>query len=385
MPVNKFYIVLLMLLVLAPRGCIDPFEPVIEESQEVLVINGMISDQAGLHAVEISRTSPYNEPSLWPLTGCVVSVVDESGSMIHYEEEYPGSYWADIPASFLEVGKAYSLHVITPDLQEYRSDFDSILPCPTVDSLYFEVENQETSNPDVSKGGIQFYLDMSGSDSEARNFMWKLEETWEVWAPKSGQFIWWGGEVTQYFTYFMTKCWKNFPIRDFYTGTTRNLLNNALQRKELKFISNETDRLRVTYSLLAKQQSLSRSAYEYWQKMELQSVETGGLYENQPSSAIGNLYNVDDPGETVLGIFYATQLRSKRVMVRNIQEEHFEFVTPYVTCELYILNMRNHSGDFPFYMRSLSPLGSGPPYETGEHICFDCRLQGGSIQKPDYW
>jgi len=380
MQVNRYHILLLLLLTC--RSCIEPFEPVIEESQEVLVINGMITDQPGMHYVEISRSTPYNEPIYQPVSGCVVTVTDENGEMINYFEEGWGRYGAYLPGSFLAVGKSYSLQVYTPDQKEYRSDFDTLLACPPIDTIYYEVEIRETSDPDFSLAGIQFYMDMTGTSSDSRYFMWQLEETWEYWAATFGHFIWWGGGVEEFHTNDLFKCWKTYPIRELYTGTTRNLSVNALRRNSLNYVSNETDRLKVTYSLLVKQQSLSKKTYDYWEKMKKQSGETGGLYETQPSSTIGNIYNTNDPDEVVLGILYATQQQSRRIMVNN----HFDFKIPYLTCELYTIgSVYELLSDFPYYLRSISPTGYGPPYETGDKICFDCRIQGGINVKPDYW
>ncbi len=163
---------------------------------------------------------------------------------------------------------------------------------------------------------------------------------------------------------------------------------NALKRYSLNFVSNETDRLKVKYSLLVKQQSLTRRSYVYWETMRAQSCETGGLYETQPSSAIGNICNTANPDEVVLGIFYATQQRTKRIMVDNISSENdpFEFKIPYLTCEWENATSTFQSGgDFPYYLKSNNETGYGPPYITADQICFDCRIQGGINVKPDYW
>ena len=388
MPVNKYYI--LFLLLLTCSSCIEPFEPVIEESQVVLVINGKITDQPGMHYVEISRSTPYNEPFYQPVGGCVVLVTDEKGDMIHFLERELGKYSADIPGSFLAVGKAYSLQVLTPDQREYRSEYDTLLACPPIDSIYYEVETRETPDPDFNLAGIQFYMDMTGTASDSRNFMWQLEETWEYRAVLFSQYIWRAREeeVEKYRSNELFKCWTTLPIREIYTGTTRNLYKNALRRNSMNFVSNETDRLKVTYSLLVKQQSLTRRSYLYWEKMKAQSSETGGLYEIQPSSAIGNIYNTSDPDEVVLGIFYATQQKSKRIMVNNVgsEDDLFDFKIPYLTCEWHSAAGAFQIGaDFPYYLKSDHYSGYGPPYLTADQICFDCRIRGGINVKPDYW
>jgi len=387
MPVNKYHILFLLLLICG--SCIEPFEPVIKEYQNVLVINGKITDQPGIHYVEISRSTPYNKPFYKPVGGCIVMVTDENGDMIPFQEGEGGKYSADIPGSFLAVGKAYRLQVFTPNQREYCSEYDTLLACPPIDSIYYEVETRETSDPDFFLGGIQFYMDMTGSASDSRDFMWQLEETWEYWAALFSQYIRREGEeVTKYRSSDLYKCWKTYPINEIYTETTRNLSVNALKRNSLNFVSNETDRLKVIYSLLVKQQSLTRRSYVYWEKMKAQSRETGGLYESQPSSGIGNIYNTTDPDQVVLGIFYATQQRTKRIMVDNMSSENdlFEFEIPYLTCEWENAIGSFQSGDdFPYYLKSNNPIGYGPPYLTADRICFDCRIRGGINVKPDYW
>ena len=387
MQVNKYHI--LFLLLLTCGSCIEPFEPVIKEYQNVLVINGKITDQPGIHYVEVSRSTPYNKPFYKPVGGCIVLITDENGDMIPFQEGEGGKYSADIPGSFLAVGKAYRLQVFTPNQREYCSEYDTLLACPPIDSIYYEVETRETSDPDFFLGGIQFYVDMTGSASDSRDFIWQLEETWEYWAALFSQYIRREGEeVTKFRSSDLYKCWKTYPISEIYTETTRNLSVNALKRNSLNFVSNETDRLKVAYNLLVKQQSLTRRSYIYWEKMKAQSGEMGGLYESQPSSAIGNICNTTDPDQVVLGIFYATQQRTKRIMVDNMSSENdlFEFEIPYLTCEWENAIGSFQSGDdFPYYLKSNHSSGYGPPYLTADRICFDCRIQGGINVKPDYW
>lgn len=369
-------------MLLTCGSCIEPFEPDILETREVLVINGMITDTPGMHYIEISRSAPYDEPAPAPVEGCVVNVIDENGAMVSFLEEASGRYGAYIPGSFLAVGKAYSLQVIAPDQQEYRSDYDTLLACPPIDTVYYKVESRETSDPDLPVQGIQFYLDLEGSSADSKNFMWQLEETWEYHAAHIGKLTWWGNELRKEPTYDIFKCWEHYPIMELFTASTRNLSGYDLKGFPLHFVSNKTDRLKIRYDLLVKQQSLSRSAYAYWEKMKTQSTETGGLYETQPSSTIGNLYNTGDPDEVVLGIFYATQERQRRFTIAD----QFEFEIPSITCELEtITDVTELGSDYPYYLISIGIFPTSPPYLTADQYCFDCRIKGGTNIKPDYW
>jgi len=138
------------IILLCAVSCIDPFHPEIKETQDLLVINGSISDRTGWHSVEVSRSSPYNEPGFIPVSGCVVRVEDENGRGVTYYEYQPGVYWANLEASFLGVNRAYKLLVYTQDGEEYQSDYDSLLACPPIDSLYYEIELQESDDPNIT-------------------------------------------------------------------------------------------------------------------------------------------------------------------------------------------------------------------------------------------
>lgn len=380
MPVSRIPIVFVFCLICS--ACVEPYEPVLEESQEVLVISGMISDQAGRYTVSVSRSSPYRLPEYQPVEFCVVTLTDQDGNMIHYTDEGEGVYTADVPETYLEVGDAVSLHVLTPDAKEYRSAYDTIYSCPLIDSVYYEFGSVETADPEKDRPGIQFYLDMTGEASDSRNILWQVEETWEYWASLIGNIRWnEDGTSDSYHTNTLFRCWKTFPLPQFYTATTRSLSSNELRRVALNFVTNETDRLSRKYRILVKQHSLSREAYKYFVRLNEQAVESGGLYDVQPSSVPGNLYNVDDPEETVLGYFHATQLREGHVYATN---NYFDFRVPHISCDYEPLSV---AWTWPIYDRPLYIYWEGPfaPSWTNYPECFDCMLQGGDTIRPANW
>jgi len=379
--VNKLiYIIALCLLC---DSCVEPYEPMLEESQEVLVISGMVSDAPGRHEVIISRSTPYRNPEFQGIAGCLVHVSDQDGNMIHYIDEGEGVYVADIPDSFLEVGDAASLYVLTPFHGEYRSSYDTILPCPELDSLYWELQYTGTSDPEKSRPGIQFYLDMSGESSDSRNMIWRVQETWEYWASLFGNKVLLDFHHSEDFrSNVIYKCWKSKPLDHIYAESTRNLSSNELRRVPLNFVSNETDRLHVTYSLFVQQQSLSLDAFDYWQRMNEQAAETGGLYEKQPASVRGNIYAVEEYQEEALGYFYASQVKGKRIYVHN--NNLFDFHIPHIDCEYESFGSIWGQGTvkYPVYYYVPGPF---EPALTGPAECFDCRLQGGDTIRPIPW
>jgi hypothetical protein len=303
--------------------------------------------------------------------------------MQNYNNIGNGTYVADLPDSFLEVGDAVSLLVITPEDRVYRSSYDTILACPELDSVYYELGLQETLDPEFTRPGIQFYLDMTGRPNDSRNILWQVDETWEYWAALFGTHKLWGwGNLEEFRTNTVFKCWKQAPLDHVYIGSTRSLSANELSRLPLNFVSNETNRLSVTYSLHVQQQSLSSEAYDYWRRMNDQSVESGGMYEKQPASVVGNIYNVDDPEEVVLGCVYATQLRELRLFVHN--NNLFEFYIRHIWCQYRPMSSLGVQGPSLFPVFIYNP-GNFQPSLWGPEECFDCRVQGGDTIKPEYW
>ncbi len=384
MPVNKIYIILLLGFLCG--SCVTPYEPELDESQEVLVISGMITDRSGLHKVTVSRSSPYRLPEFQGLESCVVTVTNQDGDIIVYADAGEGIYEADVPDDFLDVGDAASLYVMTPNQREYQSSYDTILACPDIDSIYYELGTLEAPDPEFNRPGIQLYLDMSGEDSDCRNVIWRVQETWEYWVSLFGTHImhsW--REMEEFRSNVLYKCWKSYPLDQIYTGTTRNLSENELLRVPLNFVSNETDRLSVTYSLYVQQQSLSLETYDYWQRMNDQAAESGGMYEKQPASVQGNIYNLYNPDDVVLGCFYASQIREQRIFVKN--NGLFDFWIPHISCEYEptsTLWAQYGSPDvkFPVYIYDSGPF---MPKYWGPQECFDCRLQGGDTIRPLIW
>jgi hypothetical protein len=333
--------------------------------------------------VEISRSSPYDEPRFIPVSECTVEVEDNKGAVVSYSEYAPGQYRADLDEPFLGVNKAYRLFVETPDKKQYRSTYDSLLPGSPPDSLYYAVETREMVNPDRLIYGLQFYLDIRGGSDESRNYLWKLEETFEYHSTYLIEYIWDGKTLRECYPAIdsLRTCYKTQPINEYYTVSTRYLVANQLNRHPLNYVSNQTVKLKRKYSLLVIQHSLTDNAFLYWQNMKNQLTETGGFYETQPSGSVGNIYNINDDTEQVLGYFYASQVNQKRILVNK----SFNFPVKRFQCPLDTALNEGELGNAYLYLVSLALFGSGPPYGYGDNACFDCTLRGGTTQRPPYW
>jgi hypothetical protein len=379
MQVNRTFIILFFIFL---AGCIDPFSPKISENQEALVIEGNFLNKEGYQEITISRSSDYNVPMRNFVEGCLVEVIDGTGVAVQYIEEEPGHYKAWINRNFASVGKTFQVHVLTPDGKEYLSTQDTMLSCPPIESLYYEIERRETKDPDFPIYGIQFYTDLYAPQEYASHFRIGFEETWEYNTPYLIQYYYVGYIVDLgHETDSLHRCWFiDIPVHEIYTVTNSNLdRSKTIRGIPLLYVSNETNRLKVAYSLLMTQYSLTEQAYNYWEEIRKQSQESGGLYEYQPYQIRGNIFNVDDSNEDVLGYFFVSALTQKRIFVSEL----FDFNIQDYNCKPIPLGISNPLG---FYGPSEWPV-----YLTSDRramapdVCFDCTATGASLEKPDYW
>ena len=173
---------LIFLFLLSAVSCITQFVPVIEEEKELLVVQGLITDQHATDTIKLSKSLPLGERSAArPVSGYSVSISDNSGYLVHLNEISPGTYIT--PSSFSGViGHVYTLHITsnsTPDKFTYESYPVEMKPVPPIDSIYYEKTTIVPSDG-FYKGvdGCQIYLDTHDPANSCRYYRWDYTETW---------------------------------------------------------------------------------------------------------------------------------------------------------------------------------------------------------------
>lgn len=150
------------ILISLTTGCITQFIPETEEEKELLVIEGMITDQYGINTVKLTRSlSLLSKKKTKPFTGCTVIISDDLGSTYQLYEIQPGTYVTD-PEIFQGVHRRkYHLNVFTNDpvfgYYTYESSPVELKPVPAYDSVYYEKVDVDTKFGIVN--GCQIYVD----------------------------------------------------------------------------------------------------------------------------------------------------------------------------------------------------------------------------------
>ncbi|HMP99546.1 MAG TPA: DUF4249 family protein, partial [Cyclobacteriaceae bacterium] len=128
-------------------------------------------------------------------------------------------------------------------------------------------------------------------------------------------------------------------------------------------------RFLFTYSMQAKQYSLSRRAYNYLKSINDQASNVGGLFDPPPAMIPGNIRVLNDEDAKAFGFFFVSSVNRFRdffdASIVPVPLTHYE------TCDCYPAVPACLTGDEP------DPV---MPY------CCDCRfLPNSTTVRPDYW
>ncbi len=370
----KNYIII-SIISLVTGSCITQFIPETDEVQNLLVVEGLITDQNDGNVIRLSLSMPLGKKAVVkPLRGCDVSVSDDQGGIIYFNESStPGTYKSPIVGV---IGRKYTLHVKTNNPITNSYSYESLpmemKTVPPIDSIFYEKVNiSEKTLWSPLKQGAQIYLNTYDPTMNCKYYRWDYNETWEFRLP-------YGFPVNN-------TCWISNNASVINIKNTSVLSEDRIIRYPLNFISNETDRLKVRYSILVNQYSLNEDEYYYWEKLQNVIQDVGSLYDVIPSSVPGNIFCVEDPGEKVLGYFSVSAKTSKRFFIKDNFQGIINLYTDCVSDTIF-------SGAPVIQGLNVSAwiieqdLFAHPPYTviTNFRGCADCTVRG-TIVEPNFW
>jgi len=146
---------------------------------------------------------------------------------------------------------------------------------------------------------------------------------------------------------------------------------------------------------------MSEQEFLFWKTIKESTENIGSLFDRQPQSRLGNIQNLNDPTEAVLGYFSASGLSSKRIFIDRselplgirvyngfrecgtnldtLQRENAGFTQEEIDANIFA---KINQGQV-FYDFADRPFISGYIFTSPE--CSDCRELGGTEVKPDFW
>ena len=362
--------ILLISFLILTGSCITKFTPRTSEDKELLVVEGLITDQHVTNRIKLSRSLPLGvRNTAVPVTGCIVTISDDLGNTFNLKETVSGTYNTDSVQFRGSTGRFYTLHINTPSNNlVYESYPMEMKPVPAIDSIYYEKLTFQFGSDGVtpSQEGCQVYLNTHDPTNQCKFFRWEYSETWEFHLP---------------YTVPNSICWISNNSDVINIKNTSSLQESKVDKYPINLISYITDRLQVKYSILVNQYSLNEDEYLYWEKLQNISQQVGGLYDIIPSVVASNVYCLSDPNEKVLGYFSVSANSSKRIFIKD----RFAGILSQYTNEACIADTA--FGATPIPASAWVIINSFmPPYNVYTYTkgCADCTVRGTKIAPP-FW
>ncbi|MCD4731082.1 MAG: DUF4249 domain-containing protein [Bacteroidales bacterium] len=380
----KLWNIILMLLLLVFTACIDEYWPKLDKYENLLVVDGMITNTPGPYIVKLSISSSVDNPRYIPFGAATIIIRDQSGNAEILSETEEGTYTTSPIGIQGIVGRKYRVEITTSDSNNYLSPFVEMKTPVGLDSVYALTEYRPSQELPHDLAGYQFYLDTKTSEIDTNYFLWDLWATYKYKADFKIRFIFEGTLEPFPKSDSLQTCWRTYKVKEIFTSKTGSLINPVITGFPLHFVTTETRELSIRYSLLVKQYTLGSGDYQFWNSVRKQNEDQGGLYTNQPYQIRGNVFNPDDPDEPVLGNFTVASISEQRIFV----DRPWLLPMYYPVCELTEGDIENFGTIFLFPPRSwpvyaTTTIGGTPALPNQE--CMDCRLSSGTIEKPEFW
>ena len=338
----RYWLIFFSLLTVA--ACVDAYEPVFNATVNVIVVDGTITNLPEPQVIRLNRSKADPVTGRFgttPITKATVEVVIDSAQVIAAHETVDGTY--QLPSNFGgQVGHAYQLRFTLSDGSRYESDRQVMPAVVPITRVYhrFNPASLPAQRPDgrasLIRGASDVFVDWQDPASERNYYRWE----WKLWERQDwcrtcgdGFYLVWNkdntGQLyedcytprstgTQYgpsTPYFVndyrcrTQCWEILYSYDL--NLFDDVLSNGGQLTgrrvaQIPYYQNTGCLVEV------RQASLTRPAHYYFEQLQQQTQNTGGLADSPPAVPIGNVRNRANEQEAVVGYFTASAVSAER-------------------------------------------------------------------------
>lgn len=342
-----------ILWILALSSCLTPVDFTTENIGGTLVVSGQISSLADQNMIQLGLTAQTDRLPL-PVSGATVRLFVDNGEAYDYVEDgfTPGIYL--LPGINGIPGSAYYIQITLSGGKVYESAIEKMpMSAGEVTASYEIVEEDFTDLEGIIKpeNFLKLYASATfPSTPETNYFKWRIEEAFLL-SPT---------DFPDPFGSIPPPC---FIVQN--ADPQRITLLNG-ENLESTSVDNLLVGSRIVdWTFLEKhafttyQTCLTKDAFEYWRKVNILSNQVGSIFDTPPAEITGNIRNVNNPNEKVLGYFQA----SNEVISRF-------FIYPY-------------SIPFPLLMTNCNYEGNRSEYPSR---CLDCpSVRNSSYSRPEWF
>ncbi len=349
MNIKHLRIYLFGFLLINLLGCIDPYEIDFTQKNNVLVVEGFLTDNyLNPDTIKIQYSSFQDGGNfITTIASIKASIVAQgTGTEIKLVEQKLGGF---LPPNDFRINPAekYFLRFSLPNGQQYESNPEQILTSPPILNTYdkFNPKSRLSDDGKTILSANEVYLDFQDIPNQKNFYMWRYthyernlycttcynnteyDTRTKDCTIKLPQFI-----RTPYYDYrCITEC---FAIL---RGRPINVMSDAVS--EGKVVSGRLIAKIPYFSsqgclVTIQQMGISLNAYNYFSILQSQSQSTGGLADTPPAAIVGNINNVTNSTEKVVGYFAVVSVQEKKYWVdRKTGSGTFDYLLGHLVIE----------------------------------------------------
>lgn len=274
---------LLIISLLCVCSCEDSVKLNLPVSEEKLVVNGWITNQNKSHEIVLNQTVSFNSSNVYPVVSdAVVYLTDRLSFRYDFIEiGSTGIYKSDSLNLIGKQGEAYTLHIVLKNGKEYESNREVLHQLPELKILssdFFFDAGLPIVDPDAKK----FFLQGQIQDlPNIKNYYrWKISVN--------------GKE-------------RNSP-KDLFLFDDKFTDGILFNIKAINVTMENGDQVALQHA------SLTEQAYRYFEQLSDQ-LSSGIIPNAPPSIVLGNIKNINDSTEIVLGYFGASAVSTSQIEI----------------------------------------------------------------------
>jgi hypothetical protein len=307
------------------QACIEDFRIKFPVKENILIVEGILTDQPGEQFVSLKATQNRLDSAKFfaVLNANVEILVDDKERILLIDKFKNGEYY--LPINFkVKTNTSYKLKITTLDGKKYESTNEMLTASPQMENVRIVFEAQGILKGIVKEPAHFIYIDTQDPKGINNNYFW----TWQVWEKQPFCISCSSGGPYRYNT--RTRRWEcvvglsllyyDYPCDvacwDKFSSPELNVIGDKfLDGNQIK------DRLvaKVPYRQIdgalveIKQQCVSEAGYRYLRLLIEQGQNTGTLADTPPAALVGNIKNIDNPKESVAGVFLVSGTDKKLI------------------------------------------------------------------------
>ena len=311
-----------LLVVLFMDGCTEAIEFEVDSIPNQIVIVGSINTLPGPYRVSVTKAIDFFKTADDiddKVTDAQVIIYSDDGQEEVLTHNGDGIYETSIGGIRGEIGRSYSITVISENGEVYQSTKELITDSPEIDSVYFKYEEFESNknNVIITKKFASIMIDTEDNPEVENYYAWNWNGTYkfssfpELFTVKIDGGIVLAPKPCSFNVCSCCECWHSIDDKSQLTVGDDTHTNGS------EIIGQEVAKIPITYRTFGqkylinvKQRSLTKKAFEFWSLVKNQETAST-ISATPPAKIIGNISNINNPNETVWGYFSASDVSQK--------------------------------------------------------------------------